>query len=65
PIDIDREHMIIHKIIVAHGAKDACERFSDDNVYGSLAITYGDTDGGLSWPFYCASRQAMPNSCSR
>jgi len=51
PIDIDRERMIIHKIIVAHGAKDACERFSDDNVYGSLAITYGDTDGGLSWPF--------------
>lgn len=51
PIAIDRERMIIHKIIVAHGAKEACEQFSDENVYGSLAIAYGETDVGLSWPF--------------
>jgi hypothetical protein len=26
PIDIDPEKMIIHKIIIAHGAKEACEK---------------------------------------
>jgi hypothetical protein len=44
--------MILHKVIVAHGAKEACEQFSDDNVYGSLAIGYGDIGDGLSWPFF-------------
>jgi hypothetical protein len=34
----------VHKIVVAHGAKDACKRSSDQNVYGSLAITYCDLD---------------------
>lgn len=34
----------VHKIIVAHGAKDACKRSSDQNVYGSLAITYRELD---------------------
>ena len=51
PIDIDFKDMIIHKIIVAHGAKEACESFSDDNVYGSLAISYGHTDSQFSFPF--------------
>ena len=51
PIDIDFKDMIIHKIIVAHGAKEACESFSDDNVYGSLAISYGHTDTQFSFPF--------------
>lgn len=37
--------MVIHKIIVAHGAKDACEQASPQNVYGSLAINYTETDG--------------------
>ncbi|AHX16214.1 hypothetical protein CH75_06940 [Dyella jiangningensis] len=44
PLDIDIENATFHKIIVAHGAKEACERESSDNVYGSLAITYVDTD---------------------
>ena len=39
PLTIDVGRMILHKIIVAHGAKEACERASDANVYGSLAIT--------------------------
>ena len=51
PISIDRDRMIIHKIIVAHGAKEACEQFSDTNVYGSLAVIYGETGESLSWPF--------------
>ena len=52
PIPFDREKAVIHKIIVAHGAKEACERASPLNVYGSLAITYTETDGGPTHPFH-------------
>ena len=52
PIPFDRDKAVIHKIIVAHGAKEACERASQQNVYGSLAITYTETDGGPTHPFH-------------
>lgn len=52
PIPFDKDTAIIHKIIVAHGAKEACERASAQNVYGSLAITYTKTDGGTTHPFH-------------
>ena len=51
PISFDVNSIIIHKIIVAHGAKEACETFSDDNVYGSLAISYGPSDTKFQFPF--------------
>lgn len=51
PIPFDRDNAIIHKIIVAHGAKEACERASSKNVYGSLAITYTSSDGSATAPF--------------
>jgi SEC-C motif len=51
PLAIDPQTAIMHKIVVAHGAKEACERASDQNVYGSLAITYGETNGGPTQPF--------------
>ena len=50
-IDIDRSKMIVHKIVVAHGAAEACRAFSDANVYGSLAVAYGQPGGDFSWPF--------------
>ena len=40
PIDIDYENLVIHKIIVANGAEQACAQASDKNVYGSLACNY-------------------------
>lgn len=40
PISIDFENVKIHKIIVAHGAKDACLKNSQNNINGSLAIIY-------------------------
>ncbi len=43
--------MVVHKIIVAHGAAEACKKFSEANVYGSLAISYGDPIGNLPAPF--------------
>ncbi|WP_428827715.1 SEC-C metal-binding domain-containing protein [Azonexus sp. IMCC34842] len=52
PIPFDRDKAVIHKIIVAHGAKEACERASPLNVYGSLAVTYTETDGGPTHPFH-------------
>lgn len=41
PVPICTDNLIVHKIIVAHGAKEACENFSDENISGSLAISYG------------------------
>lgn len=51
PITIDPQKVIIHKIVVAHGAKEACERFSEQNIYGSLAINYCETDSQSTQPF--------------
>lgn len=52
PIVFDRGAAVVHKIIVAHGAKEACERASPQNVYGSLAITYAEAVDGPSTPFH-------------
>lgn len=41
----------IHKIVVAHGAKDACKRFSENNIYGSIGVSYGPTDDRTEYPF--------------
>jgi hypothetical protein len=51
PLFIPPGELRIHKIIVAHGAKEACERFSSSNVYGSLGIIYGDHPSDRSHPF--------------
>lgn len=51
PININREKLITHKIIIAHGAKEACEKFCDANVYGSLGISYGNNADQLPFPF--------------
>lgn len=42
---------IVHKIIVAHGAKEACETDSENNVYGSIGIIYSDTVNTSAAPF--------------
>ena len=52
PVPFDRKKVIVHKIIVAHGARQACENASPDNVYGSLAITYADSDDSPTQPFH-------------
>jgi hypothetical protein len=51
PINIHLEQMVVHKIIVAHGAKEACKKSSDSNVYGSLAICYGKNQTEPPFPF--------------
>lgn len=52
PLSFDREKSIIHKVIVAHGAKEACERASPQNIYGSLAITYAGRNSGPTESFH-------------
>jgi len=50
PISFKSSKLIIHKIIVAHGARDACLKFSDENINGSLGITYTFSD--IKLPFF-------------
>ncbi len=40
PIPINLENARIHKIVVAHGVREACKKSSPSNVSGSLAISY-------------------------
>ena len=42
PFTINKENLKIHRIIVAHGAKEACKNDSPNNINGSLAICYAD-----------------------
>lgn len=51
PLDLDVQSSTIYKIVVAHGAKDACKEFSDENVYGSLGISYGTRCSIAGFPF--------------
>lgn len=60
PLVIDPQKAIVHKIIVAHGAKEACERASRQNIYGSLAISYGETDSGPTQPFHIEIEKRNP-----
>ncbi|PHZ83276.1 YecA family protein [Paremcibacter congregatus] len=52
PLEINPKKSIIHKIIVAHGAKEACVQASDQNIYGSLAIAYRETKSDQTHPFH-------------
>jgi hypothetical protein len=50
-LDFDPQKVVVHKIIIAHGAKEACENFSIDNVYGSLGMFYVNGTPDLPFPF--------------
>jgi hypothetical protein len=60
PLKYDYEQIIIHKIIVAHGAKDACLKFSNENINGSLGIHYGIFTEDLKMPFYISLERENP-----
>ncbi|NTU47358.1 hypothetical protein HGA88_07095 [Candidatus Roizmanbacteria bacterium] len=51
PWDFDPQKVVVHKIIIAHGAKEACENISDNNVYGSLGMFYVNGTPDLPFPF--------------
>ena len=50
PVKLPLNNMSVHTIIVAHGASDACKKYSPDNVSGSLAVIYGDKGDDLPFP---------------
>ncbi|MEO6104123.1 MAG: SEC-C metal-binding domain-containing protein [Pseudoxanthomonas sp.] len=61
PLVVNWSTAIVHKIVVAHGAKDACKRSSNQNVYGSLAVTYCDPDKSSEpWPFHVVMDRQNP-----
>lgn len=52
PIDLSDRAISIHKILVCHGAEEACRDGSDQNVHGSLAVFYtDDSERKLPFPF--------------
>ena len=51
---------IIHKIVVAHGAAEACKAYSRNNVYGSLAIVYGRDTDAIPAPFFIQLERVDP-----
>jgi hypothetical protein len=60
PVTIPKGDLRIFKIVVAHGAKEACEQFSSDNVYGSLAVSYSDKPESFSHPFFASLDRTDP-----
>ncbi len=53
PIPIDLQNACFHKIVVAHGVREACKHSSPSNVSGSLAISYSSKDAGsFDEPFF-------------
>jgi len=52
PVPIDLETVGIHKIIVAHGAMEACRAQSPKNVSGSLAVSYSAASDDDDEPFF-------------
>ena len=60
PVQIPAGELRVHKIIVAHGAKEACEQFSTDNVYGSLGISYEMRLSEHSHPFIVSLDKSDP-----
>jgi len=54
PLEIPAGDLCVYKIIVAHGAMEACRRASSDNVYGSLGVKYEANSSALAAPFIVA-----------
>ena len=52
PLAINRSSLIVHKFIVAHGAKEACKASSEKNATGSLAISYGTHANPADFPYF-------------
>ncbi len=60
PLEFDRTAIVVHRFIVAHGAKDACEESADSNVSGSLAISYCDDSPPSDFPYLIHLERTEP-----
>ena len=50
PVKLPTANMVVHTIIVAHGATEACKKLFPGNSSGSLAVIYTDDGSGLPPP---------------
>lgn len=50
PFQFNPETATYHKFVIAHGASEACFSHSEENITGSLAISYGEA--GMPFPFF-------------
>jgi hypothetical protein len=60
PLYIPAGELRIYKIIVAHGAKEACKEFASSNIYGSLGVSYEAAPSGKSPPFIVTLERTNP-----
>ena len=62
PVKLPQGDIVVHTIIVAHGASEACKSYSPDNVSGSLGIIYSDDgyDTPSPVPFLVHLERAEP-----
>ena len=61
PVRFNLDDLTIHKIIVANGATNACKSFSEQNVFGSLAVVYDDTiELDIERPFFIRLDRVKP-----
>jgi hypothetical protein len=62
PVKLSEGDIVVHTIIVAHGASGACKSYSPDNVSGSLGIIYSDDgyDSPSPVPFLVHLERAEP-----
>ncbi len=59
PIKYDKNNISIHKIIIAHGAEYACKEMSENNINGSLAISYCNNET-CDRPFFLILNKENP-----
>lgn len=52
PIKIPRETIIIHKIIIAHGAEEAVKKYFG-STFGSLLVNYGSSEDATEEKLFC------------
>lgn len=60
PLRFDINKIVVHKIIVAHGAKESCLKFSNENINGSLAVHYGMFNEDIRFTFFINLSKEKP-----
>ncbi len=60
PVVIPAQDLRVYKIVVAHGAMEACKNASVDNMYGSLGISYEPPPLDDGRPFFVSLDKTDP-----
>ena len=60
PVKYDSDKVQFHKIIVAHGASEACKQYYGNNASGGLIISYSKTHSAPKLPFFLYLKKDEP-----